>query len=151
MFIICKRTEIFKITGGNTMKTKISIASVVMLTLFFASCGGELSNLKVVQEQQTGNFKVSVLNSEGTIKEGSGKFVVEFRDTSNGELVKVGSVSSEAVMQMAGAPMTGETSIDFTDIPGRYDVQYNFPMKGTWIYTVNFNLGLKVTFHLTVM
>jgi hypothetical protein len=133
------------------MKSKISIAVIALLWLFFSSCGGELSNLKVIQEQTTGNFKVSVLNQEGTIEQGSGKFVVEFRDANTNQLVKVGSVSSEAVIQMAGAPMTGETSIDFTDIPGRYDAKYNFNMKGTWIYTINFNLGMKVTFHLTVM
>jgi YtkA-like len=140
-----------KYNRRKKMKPKISLAALALSALFFASCGGDLSNLKVVQEQTTGNFKVSVLNEDGAIKQGSGKFVVEFRDGSNNQLVKAGSVSSEAVMQMAGMPMTGETSIDFTDIPGRYNAKYNFPMKGNWIYTVYFNLGLKVTFNITVM
>ena len=133
------------------MKNKIKLSSIALLVMFFASCSGNLSNLNTVQQQTTGNFKVLVLNESGTIKQGKGSFVVEFRNVSDGELVKVGSVSSEAVMQMAGSPMMAETTIDFTDIPGRYNATYNFPMKGNWIYTIFFNNGLKIQFNLTAM
>jgi hypothetical protein len=132
------------------VKPIISI-TIVLLALFYVSCGRDLSNLKKIQEQTAGDFKVSVLNKDGSIKQGSGSFVVEFRNASNDELVKVGGVSSDAVMQMAGMPMTGETTVTNTDTPGIYEIEYNFTMKGNWKFTINFNNGLKVQFLLSVI
>lgn len=133
------------------MKPIISITIIVLLVMFFVSCGSDLSNLKKIQEQTTGDFRVSVLSEDGTIMQGSGSFVIEFRNISNNEFVKVDNISTDAVMQMAGMPMTGETAADNTDTPGQYSVKYNFSMKGNWKFTVNFNNNLKVQFVLSVM
>jgi hypothetical protein len=133
------------------MKTKINITAIVLLALFFVSCGKDLSNLKVIQEQSTENFRVSVLSGDGTIKQGSGLFVVEFRNTSNNELVKVDNIRANAVMQMAGMPMTGETALTDTDTPGRYEVKYNFSDKGNWKFIIFFGKGLQVQFSLSVI
>lgn len=133
------------------MKAKMKLTVIVMVALFFVSCGGDLSNLKEIRRQKVGDFNVLILNQEGAIKQGEGSFVVEFRNAQSNKLVEVGSVTCEAVMQMAGMPMTGESTINFTDIPGRYDVKYNFSMKGNWLFTVDFNNKYKVQFTLNVV
>lgn len=132
------------------MKTIIILFALVPLVLFLASCRENLSSLMLIQEQSTGDFKVSVLSYDGTIKEGSGSFTVEFRNLSDSELVKVIDVNCQAQMQMRGNPMIGETTISMTDIPGRYKVQYNFAMKGSWLFTISFNDRFTVQFTVNV-
>lgn len=133
------------------MKAKIKLTAIFLLGLFFVSCGGDLSNLQEIQRQKVGDFNVIILSQDGAIKQGEGTFVVEFRNVNSNKLVEVGSVTCEAVMQMAGMPMTGETTINFTDIPGRYDVKYNFSMKGNWLFTLYFNGKYRIQYTLNVM
>lgn len=130
------------------MKAKIKLTAVLLPALFFVSCGGDLSSLKEIQSQKVGNFNVILLNFDGTIKEGEGTFVVEFRDATSNKLVEVGSVICDATMKMGDKLDSGKTTISFTDIPGRYDVKYNLPMKGNWIYTLYFNGKYRIQYTL---
>jgi hypothetical protein len=130
------------------MKARINLALVVLLALFFVSCGGDLSNLKEIQRQNVDGFNVIILNHGGVINHGEGSFVVEFRDTESNKLKEVGSVLCSAVMHMGSTIDSGQISIDFTDIPGRYDVKYNLPMKGSWIYTLYFNGKYRIQYTL---
>lgn len=133
------------------MKPEIKFALIAFLVFLLPSCRENLSSLMLIQEQSTGNFKISVLSYDGTIKEGSGSFTVEFRNLSDSELVKVIDVNCQAQMQMRGNPMIGETTISLTDIPGRYKVQYNFAMIGSWLFTISFNDRFTVQFTLNVI
>jgi len=136
---------------GEKMKLIIKITAIIPLVLLLVSCGKDLSNLKEIQQQTMGDYKVSVLNSTDVLKQGSGSFVVEFRKTSNNELVKVDNINTDAVMQMAGTPMTGETTMTDTDTPGRYEVKYNFSDKGNWKFIISFGKRLQVQFLFSVI
>jgi hypothetical protein len=133
------------------MKTKLKIAAILLIAIFIGSCGKNLDNFKEIQSQKTGEYKVSVLSESNSFKQGSGTFIVEFRKASANELVKVDNISSEAVMQMEGMPMTGETTFSSLDTPGRYEVKYKFGMKGNWKFIVTFGNGMQVQFLLSVI
>jgi hypothetical protein len=133
------------------MNTQIKIAVVILIAVFISSCGKNTGNFKEIQSQKTGDYKVSILNESNSFKQGSGTFVVEFRKASTNELIKVDNISSEAVMQMQGMPMTGETTFTTSDSQGRYDVKYNFGMKGNWNFVITFGNGQQAQFLLTVI
>jgi len=133
------------------MKTQLKIAAILLIAVFISSCSKKLDNLKEVQSQKAGDYKVSVLNESNSFKQGSGTFIVEFRKASTNELVKVDNISSESVMQMQGTPMTGETTFTASSTPGRYEVKYNFGMKGNWKFGIAFGSGLQVQFVLSVI
>lgn len=132
------------------MKPRLILAVIAPLAFLLASCDN-LNNMTLIQQQATGDYKVSVLSDDGTIKEGSDSFTIEFRNMSDSELVKVSDVKCRAQMQMRGNPMIGETSLETSDIPGRFEVKYNFPMKGNWLFTVSFNDKYTVQFTLNVI
>jgi hypothetical protein len=54
-------------------------------------------------------------------------------------------------MFMAGNPMIGELNIIKTEIPGRYEVKYNFPMSGSWVLVIFYGGLSKVQFELNVI
>ena len=79
----------------------ISLSAVVLLV----ACGNR-GELKTIQTQQAGDYTLTVLSETGSIKNGAGDFVLEFRKTADNQPVHVGSVEVAPVMDMSGmAPM----------------------------------------------
>ena len=135
------------------MFRKLILITLLPFVVFvFASCGKDKqSNLKEIQTKHSGNYNIILLNESGTLKQGSNVFYLEFRNTSDNQLADAGKVSTNAVMQMSGMPMTGETTIKGTDTPGRYEIKGNFSMSGKWILNVEFGKGETAQFQLTVL
>ena len=109
------------------------------LVLFLSACGGDTRELKTVQQQRVGDYAVTVLSETGKLKNGAGAYTLEFRKTSDSQLVDVGPVEVAPVMEMPGmAPMMGIAEVGPTNTPGRYEVKGNLTMSGLWKVTVKF-------------
>ena len=119
----------------------------LMVTVLFASCSSESADLKLVQQLVAGEYTVQLLSDSGTMKNGTGDFTLEFRKTSDNQLVDVGSVEVAPVMEMTGmAPMMGTATVTPTDTPGRYQATGTLTMAGLWKLNVRFGSGQSVRF-----
>ena len=119
------------------------------LGLLFSACGNG-GELKTVQTQQAGEYTVTVLSETGSIKNGPGEFVLEFRKTADNQPVDVGSVEVAPVMDMPGmSPMMGSTTTTPSDTPGRYQVKSNLSMAGLWKFNVKFGSGQSVRINVS--
>jgi len=122
----------------------ISLCAVVLLV----ACGNK-GELKTIQTQQAGDYTVTVLSETGSIKNGAGDFVLEFRKTADNQPVHVGSVEVAPVMDMSGmAPMMGKAETTPGDAVGRYHVKTNLSMAGLWKFNVKFADGQSVRINL---
>ena len=118
----------------------ISLSAVVLL----CACGNK-GELKTVQTQQVGDYTVTVLSETGSIKNGAGDFVLEFRKKADNQPVHVGSVEVAPLMEMAGmAPMMGKAETMPGDSLGQYHVKSNLSMAGMWKFNVKFGDGQSV-------
>src|SRR5262245_38066940 len=118
----------------------ISLSVVVLL----CACANK-RELKAVQSQQVGDYTVTVLSETGSIKNGAGDFVLEFRKTADNQPVHVGSVEVAPVMEMAGmGPMMGKAETMPGDSIGQYHVKSNLSMAGLWKFNVKFADGQSV-------
>lgn len=132
-------------------KLKIKLLFILLIIIVsISSCGKGTDSYKEIQSQKVQDYKVSLLGESNALKQGSGTLMLEFRRASSNELVSVNHVSTDAVMQMSGMPMAGETSVIPEGKEGRYEVKYNFNMKGNWKFVVSFANGLQVQFILSV-
>lgn len=112
--------------------------------LLLSACGNK-GELKTVQTQQAGDYIVTVLSESGSIKNGAGDFVLEFRKTADNQPVHVGNVEVAPVMDMAGmAPMMGAAETTPGDSVGRYHVKSSLSMAGLWKFNVKFGDGQSV-------
>jgi hypothetical protein len=110
-------------------------ALTVMVGLTVAACGGQGAAtdpaLKEVQRVKAGNLDVVLLSRSDAITHGKDTFVLEFR--SGGTLQDVGTVKANATMPMAGMPpMFGTLDLKPSGTPGRYEVESQLSMAGTW-------------------
>ena len=101
--------------------------------LLLTACGSnETAQLKELQRVKAGAMDIMLLAPGDSLKQGQGRFVLEFRDA-GGNLVDVGNVMVGASMPMPGmAPMFGESTVTPSATKGRYDVASDFGMAGTW-------------------
>jgi hypothetical protein len=128
------------------MKTFLYFMTSLLLLL--SGCKTDPSNLKQVQQQRSGDYTVTILSDTGTMKQGSSKFALEFRNADN-KLVDVGKVEVSPVMEMSGmAPMMGGAEVTSTDTPGRYEVKGSLSMAGLWKVNVRFGDNRNVRFSL---
>ncbi len=134
------------------MKVILAAVAVVALALVLTACGGsgdDTSNLKQIQQQRAGEYLVTLLSETGQLKQGPNKFVLEFRKASDNQLTDVGNVQLNSLMPMPGmAPMSGGASATPTGTPGRYQIESDFQMVGTWNFTVKFGGGQQARFAL---
>ena len=101
--------------------------------LLLTACGSnETAQLKELQRVKAGAMDIVLLAPGDSLKQGQGRFVLEFRDA-GGNLVDVGTVMVGASMPMPGmAPMFGESTVTPSATKGRYDVASDLAMAGTW-------------------
>lgn len=138
----------------------LTVIAVAMVAITLTACSGsgdtggkggstETSNLKQIQQQRAGEYLVTVLSETGQLKQGPNKFVLEFRKVSDNQLTDVGDVQLNSLMPMPGmSPMSGGASAAPSGTPGRYDIESNFSMVGTWNFTVKFGNGQQARFVL---
>jgi YtkA-like len=130
------------------MKMKLLFTSI--LTLLFFSCSRGGGDLKLVQQQQSGDYKVAILSETGTIQLGNRPFTLEFRKATDDQLVDVGTVTVAPVMEMAGmAPMMASTQVTPSGTAGRYTATGNLTMSGRWKVDVKFGDGQVARFNLS--
>lgn len=103
-----------------------------MLTLMLVACNaGTGTKLSEIQRVRSGMLDVVVLSPHEALKQ-KDSVTIEFRSTSNGNLVDVGDVKGSASMSMSGTPMLGSVDIKRGDQPGRYTADMQLDMAGTW-------------------
>ena len=105
-----------------------------LVASLLAACAGGApsSTMKELQHAKAGALDVVLLSATDALPQGRSSAVVEFR-SSNGSLVDVGTVKVNATMPMAGmAPMIAGSDVKQTSVPGRYEVETEFGMAGTW-------------------
>jgi len=131
-----------------------SLMLVLLALLSGFACGprrAEEPALKHLQQQQSGDYVVTVLNETGQIKQGPAPLRLEFRKTSDQQLTDVGDVQVSAAMPMAGmSDMVVDTSVKRSPQAGRYELNVNFSMAGTYRLTATFAGGQQVRFELQV-
>ena len=102
-----------------------------MLALMLAGCSGASTKLTEIQRVRSGTLDVVVLSTHEALKQ-KDSVTIEFRSTSNGNLVDVGDVKGSASMSMSGTPMLGSVDVKRGDQPGRYTADMQLDMAGTW-------------------
>lgn len=128
-------------------------SSAVALSVAMAIACGQASNAKLMELQRvrSGSLDVVVLSANDALRHGRDTFVIEFRSP-DGMLVDVGEVRGSATMPMPSMPMFGSMAIKRSDVAGRYAVDGQFEMAGSWRITIEWQSPSKgsVTFSGTV-
>ena len=116
----------------------------LVIGLAVSGCGSApaAGPLKELQKVRSGDVDVVLLSETGTLAQGKSSFALEFRSAADGSLRDVGMVRATATMPMAGmAPMFGTVDVRNSDTPGRYLVNGEFSMTGTWQIKVEWQGG----------
>lgn len=122
------------------MRARIGAALVILVVLASGGCRranppGE--HQTEVGKVRSGNLDVVLLARDAALTKGKETSTLEFRSTSDGNLVAVGSVKASATMPMAGtSPMFGSVDVQPTGTPGRYLATSELSMAGNWRLTV---------------
>jgi hypothetical protein len=85
-----------------------------------------------------GDLRIDVFAPNGSLRQGTSSLIVEFRSTSSGQLVDVGSVQAGIAMNMPGMPMAGNAEVS-PQARGRYRVTTQVTMAGTWNLTLQWS------------
>ena len=91
----------------------------------------------VVRTEQSSGLTITLRSDGGALKQGAGRFVIEFRDAANGKLKDAGVVTLTGSMTMPGMAMTAGGEVTRLRDAGRYVVAADFSMSGQWRITVN--------------
>jgi hypothetical protein len=115
--------------------------AVVVFALAAVGCSGN-AKLTELQRVRSGALDVVLLTPGDGLKHGRDVFVIEFRSP-EGTLVDVGQVRGSATMPMPSMPMFGSMAIKQSEVPGRYTVDGQFEMAGTWRMTIEWQRPAK--------
>ena len=113
----------------------------LLVFLLVGGCGTSMDRapFKELQRTRSGELDVVLLSQRDIVRQGRDSFVLEFR-RADGTLVDVGTVRVNASMPMAGmAPMFGGAEIRTADTKGRYIVNTNLSMAGSWRFGVDWD------------
>jgi hypothetical protein len=118
-------------------------AALLALALVSTACGpsgGGTAHSTEVAKVRSGTLDVVLLSQQAALGQGKSTATIEFRSTSDGSLVDVGTVKATATMSMAGmAPMSGDVSVEPTSTAGRYLATSNLGMAGQWRMAVEWS------------
>jgi YtkA-like protein len=93
----------------------------------------EAPGLKEMQRARSGGMNVVMLASGDALKSGKDTAYLEFRSGAEQRLTDVGTVKVSATMPMQGmAPMMGSMFVHKTETAGRYLIDTDLGMIGTW-------------------
>jgi hypothetical protein len=112
----------------------------VVTALIIAACGGAgQPAMQELQRTRTGMVDVVLLSPAAGLTQGKNALVLEFR-AGDGTLLDVGTVRVNATMPMPGmSPMLAATEVHPAEVKGRYALDGDFSMAGTWRITVDWN------------
>ena len=98
--------------------------------------------LKELQRTSAGEMTVVLLASGDALKSGKDTAYLEFRTGGDQHLTDVGTVKVSATMPMAGMPpMMGSMFVHTTQTAGRYSIDTDLGMIGTWQIGVEWDGG----------
>ncbi|MBA3271349.1 MAG: CusA/CzcA family heavy metal efflux RND transporter [Acidobacteria bacterium] len=143
-------TEASHSSGGSRAR-RLRVALIVVIVLVAVGAGvyqsqrwrggdddaGGGGDTTRIQTVQAGNLEIRVISATGALSQGRSAFVIEFRDSSTGALIDVGTVRAGGAMTMPGMVMSGGVQVTPSGTPGRYTASGEFGMVGTWQFTVD--------------
>jgi hypothetical protein len=98
------------------------------------------SQLIELQRTKSGDMDVVLLAQKDAIPTGKSQATLEFQTGADHHLVDVGTVKVGASMEMAGmGPMLGSVFVNKSDTPGRYTLDTDLGMTGTWRLKVDWD------------
>jgi YtkA-like len=147
--------------GAAFRRPWVALALAVFgLAMLTTACGDsappkQTPALKELQHTTGGGMNVVLLAAGDTLKSGKDTAYLEFRSAGDQRLTDVGTVKVSATMPMAGMPpMMGSMFVHKTETAGRYSIDTDLGMVGTWTIGVEWDRGPagpgKVTFPGTV-
>jgi hypothetical protein len=102
--------------------------------------GGQITDTGIVLETvRTDDLVITLSNADGTLRQGSNRFRIEFRSVQTNEPIDVGEVRLSGAMTMPGMVMTSPTTISPAGPPGVYDATGEYGMAGSWQMTIAWN------------
>ena len=115
--------------------------SLLLLIVGMIGCHGtdETMNRPALQRLKTGELEVVLWSPHDGLRHGSDTFTIDFRSSSEGKLIDVGSVRSSAKMPMPGMAMFGNIEVHRTNVAGRYAADTKLEMGGTWRMTIEWD------------
>ena len=117
------------------MFLRISLAhgTAALFVVFVAACVGCRSETKLteVQRLRSGDIDIVLLSQDGVLHQ-KDSFTIEFRSSTGGNLLDVGTVRANASMPMPGMPMLGSIEVRQARAAGRYAANTNLDMAGGW-------------------
>ena len=117
------------------MRLCVRVLFMACLAVVAVSCSkpAEAPKLKVLQQAHSGDLDVVLLAAGDALKPGKDQAFLEFRSGTDHHLVDVGTVTVNATMPMAGMPpMMGSSFVNKTDVTGRYVIDTDLGMAGSW-------------------
>ena len=125
--------------AGRLVKRSKGFAVIVLLlvtTVGQAACsdnGGRAGSVKEIQRASAGALDVVLMAADDALQAGKNTAVLEFRTHADQALADVGGVNVAASMPMAGMPpMFGTAAVAKTADPGRYNLELQLGMAGSW-------------------
>lgn len=108
-------------------------AAIALAAAGCSQAADDAAPLKELQRTRSGDLDVVLLSDADGLTHGKDSFVLEFRAQAGGQLRDVGTVKANATMPMSGMPpMFGTLVLRPSDTPGRYLVDSDLSMAGTW-------------------
>jgi hypothetical protein len=88
--------------------------------------------------QKVKDLSVNFIHPKGQLQNAMNDILIEFRDSTSGELVDVGTVKFDLDMNMPGMVMHSGATIQPTSTPGRYRAKVKPDMGGDWMATLHY-------------
>lgn len=122
------------------LPTLVIFVSLVCVATCSSKPESASDELKELQRTKAGDLDVVLLAKTDALPAGKSQATLEFQRGSDRHLVDVGTVKAAASMEMAGlGPMLGSVFVNKGDAPGRYTLDADLGMTGTWQLTVRWD------------
>jgi len=105
---------------------------------FGRGASGETNSGTPFAMQKVKDLSVNFFHPKGPLQNAMNDVLIEFRDSTSGELVDVGAVKFDLDMNMPGMVMHSGATIEATGTPGQYRAQIKPEMGGDWMATLHY-------------
>src|SRR3954471_530583 len=116
---------------------------LILSTVVLAACTSSTPQprkLTELQRTKSGDLEIVLLAPGDALPAGKSQPTLEFQAGADHHLVDVGSVKASATMTMPGMPpMLGSVFVNKTNTAGRYSIDADLGMTGTWRLTVEWD------------